>query len=468
MAEKQEVRYINDTGGQNNRLTPNDYIKNRLLPNDCTFLPLTNGQLLVSREHAKFCPVTSEDMSAFYSAVDQGSIPEYFSPVLLKKLERHGFFDSPRQPKPGVNTVQLQLTNACNIACIYCCTNSGNQRKEELRYADLLSVVDQIPDTIGRKTVVSLMGGEPLMVPWAVDLAETVLKMGLPLSLFTNGILLEDNGIAKRTAQLTQQGMKVRVSLGGAAPESCDLISGSYRFEPVLKGLKNLASFGGDAALDLMFTPQNCAEVAAKLPYLREQLPASMSISLGILYVSGRETGEHLFSSQTELEAALDHVAFEAGVSVPVAQASPVTYRREGCNCALGKHIHVRSDGFLFNCFKMEEVIGNLKTSGFAAAARYNIENPHPASNLPTCANCPLATICGGGCRSENYLYTGNPDVPPCGPWRVRVISELLADEIVSSVNWPVAFLAQEALKRGIDIPTDLAMCRQSRHLIEI
>jgi len=28
--------------------------------------------------------------------------------------------------------------------------------------------------------------------------------------------------------------------------------------------------------------------------------------------------------------------------------------------------------------------------------------------------------------------------------------------------------LAQEALKRGIDIPDDLAMCRPSRHLIEI
>jgi radical SAM protein with 4Fe4S-binding SPASM domain len=468
VAEKQEVRYENKSDESISKQTPNDHLKNRLLPDDCTFLPLTNGQLLVSREHAKFCPVAAEDMPALLPAIAQKSIPENFNPALLKKLERHGFFDPPRQPKPGVKTVQLQLTNTCNIACSYCCTNSGNQRKEELSYADLLHVVEQIPDTIGRKTVVSLMGGEPLMVPWALDLAEAVLKMGLPLSFFTNGILLEDDRIAKRTAQLTQQGMKLRVSLGGATPESCDLISGSYRFEPVLKGLKNLALFGGDAALDLMFTPQNSEEVAAKLPYLREQLPESMNISLGILYVSGRETGEHLFSSQTELEAALDHVAFEAGVSVPVAQASPLTYRRDGCNCALGKHIHVRSDGYLFNCYKMEEVIGHLKTSGFAAAARQNIENPHPASNLPTCADCALVTICGGGCRSENYLYTGNPDVPPCGPWRVRVISELLADEIVTSVKWPVAFLAQEALKRGIDIPDDLAMCRPSRHLIEI
>jgi MoaA/NifB/PqqE/SkfB family radical SAM enzyme len=31
---------------------------------------------------------------------------------------------------------------------------------------------------------------------------------------------------------------------------------------------------------------------------------------------------------------------------------------------------------------------------------------------LPTCRLCPLATLCGAGCRSENLLYTGDADQP--------------------------------------------------------
>jgi radical SAM protein with 4Fe4S-binding SPASM domain len=438
------------------------------LPNDCTFLPITNGQLLVSREYATFCPVTKGDLPVMHDVINKNISSDLLKPETRDKLKNHGFFDPPRKPKPEARTVQMQITNACNLACSYCCTNSGNRRPLEVLFTDLLEIVKQIPETLGKNTAVSLIGGEPLLVPWAFELANEIRQVGLPLTLFTNGILLEEDRLAKETARLVRQGMKVRVSLGGVSAESCDLISGSRRFDSTLQGLINLAAFGGTAAVDLMFTPQNSEEVARKLPVLRQRLPATMTINLGILYVSGRETGEHLFNSRIDLEKALDHVAFEAGVAIPAAQTSPVTYRREGCSCALGQHIHLRSDGTLFNCFKMEEKIGHLTTNGFAAAADYNLKHPHPANALPTCAGCPLATLCGGGCRSENLLYTGDPDTPPCGPWRVRVISELLAEEKVSAVEWPIAFLAQEALKRGIEIPVDLYRRQQSRHLIEV
>ena len=438
------------------------------LPSDCKLLLIANGRLLVSRRHAKFCPLAPGDLPAVKALMNREISPDLLKPELRSKLIRHGFFDPPRNPKPEARTVQLQLTNACNLACSYCCTNSGNQRHREVFYNDLLEIVKQIPEVLGKNTAVSLMGGEPLLVPWALDLAEEVIKEGLQLTLFTNGILLEEDYLAEKTAFLTRQGMRVRVSLGGVSAESCDKISGSRRFDSALQGLNKLAAFGGSAAVDLMFAPQNSEEIARQLPALRQRLPDSMPITLGILYVSGRETGEHLFHNRAALEEALDRVAFEAGVAIPAAQTGPVTYRREGCSCALGQHIHVRSDGALFSCFKMEEKIGHLYANGFAAAADYNRKHFHPAVTLPTCVECPLATLCGGGCRSENLLYTGNPDTPPCGPWRVRVISELLAEEKIAAVEWPVALLAQEALERGIDVPSNFYPLEQSRHLIEV
>jgi radical SAM protein with 4Fe4S-binding SPASM domain len=288
------------------------------------------------------------------------------------------------------------------------------------------------------------------------------------LTIFTNGTPLADDDVAERMARLVDRGIKVRVSLSAPSIQPCDAMSGASRFEAALRGLYRLASFGGRATVDVMFTPQHAEATSHELQELRERLPADTPISLGVLYLGGRETGEHLFKNRSELEAALDHVAFEAGVVIPASRTSPVAYRREGCACALGKHVHVRSDGALFNCFKMEEKVGHLDTVGFAAAARFIRENPHRATDLPTCADCPLATLCGGGCRSENLLYTGDPDEPPCGPWRVRVLSELLAENRVKAVEWSVAFLLQEARSRGIETPRDLLPRTTSRHLIDV
>ena len=442
--------------------------KKKIVPRDCTFLPISSGALLVSRDHAVFCRIPPGEVDTV-RAVVLGEVPlDTLSQAMLNDLEQHGFFGPPRRAKPDSPTVQLQLTNACNLACSYCCTNSGEPRTQEVCFDQMLQVVRQIPEVLGTETHVALLGGEPLLVSWSTNLASEIVRLGLPLTIFTNGVLLADDDLAEKTAKLVDKGVNVRVSLGGPSAETCDTVSGASRFNAALLGIQKLAAFGGRATVDLMFTPQHVEATSRELYQLRGRLPPNTPVALGVLYLSGRETGDHLFSSRSELEAALDRVAFEAGVSIPASRTSPVTHRREGCGCALGKHVHVRSDGALFNCFKMEEKVGHLDTVGFATAAQSIRENPHRASDLPTCAECPLATLCGGGCRSENLLYTGNPDEPPCGPWRVRVVSELLAEDRVTAVEWPVAFLLQEARVRGIETPGDLLPRGTSRHLVDV
>ncbi len=436
------------------------------LPSDCTLLPLDAGALLVSRGHAVFCRIPADEEAAARAVVAGAAGLETLAPPLRAELERHGFFGPPRAALPGAPTVQLQLTNACNLVCAYCCTNSGGARAEEVSFERMLEVVRQIPEIFGPGTSVAILGGEPLLVPWALDLAEEIVRLGLKLTLFTNGVPLARPELAARTARLVQQGVLLRVSLGGPDPGTCDAISGAPRFALALRGIRQVAAYGGRVTVDLMFMPQHLDAIAEELTRLQAQLPANTPVTFGVLYLSGREVGQHLFESRAALDEALDRVAFEAGVAIPSPALAPVTHRREGCGCAMGQHIHVRSDGALFNCFKMEEKIGHLDTLGFAEAARTIRQNPHRAKDLPTCSACPLATLCGGGCRSENLLYTGDPNTPPCGPWRVRVLSELLAEDRVTAVEWSLAFLMQEARRRGIPTP-DLQPQTPSRHLLE-
>ncbi|MFH1466841.1 MAG: radical SAM protein [Pseudomonadota bacterium] len=431
------------------------------LPPDAALLPLPEGALLVSPSLATFCPIPAASLPALERALAGAPLP----PALQPALTEHGFFGLPRPPEPDPPTVQIQLTNACDLGCAYCCTNSGGARAEELRLADLLPLLPRLKPLLGDDARVAVLGGEPLLVPWAPDLCEAVRAQGLPLTLFSNGLALgQDDALAQRVAALVQGGMSLRVSLAGATRESCDALSGAPRFEGVLAGLAALHRHGGRATVDLMLVPEQVEEVAEQLPALRRRLPPGTPIALGLAFLGGRERGEHVFPSRADMEAALDRIALEAGEAIAAPKRAPVTFRREGCGCALGHHLHLRSDGALFSCFKMEEPVGHLRGEGFATAVACVRGQPHPAATLPACRDCPLRTLCGGGCRSENLLLTGDADVPACGPWRPAVIAALLAERCVTALHWPAPHLLAEAHRRGIPAPERLALARPSLH----
>ncbi len=431
-------------------------------------MPLFSGRLLVSRSHAVFCRIPEQDVEAVEAVLDGKRTVDALNPDLLANLDRHGFFGPPRPEKPDPSVVQIQLTNACNLACTYCCTNSGNARRNELTQEEVFQVLNRVRQHLGPGGRVAFLGGEPLLVPWALDAVSHALDLELETTLFSNGLPMADPAVAARVAQLNRRGLRLRVSLAGPDAASCDAHSGATRFETALTALAQLAAAGGMATIDLMLFPQDVDTVAARMGELRKRLPAGFPIAFGLAYLSGRETGEHLFASRYELEKALDRIAFEAGEIIAATRPSPLAYRREGCGCAMGHHLHVRSDGALFPCFKMEEFVGHLREEGFDAALEMVRGHPHPASDLPLCRDCPLATLCGAGCRSDNFLYTTNGDVPPCGPWRVRVLCELLAEDWVPALEWPIHHLAAEARRRGIEAPEHIHLQGVSRHCVEV
>jgi radical SAM protein with 4Fe4S-binding SPASM domain len=373
-------------------------------------------------------------------------------PPLRQSLEVHGFFAGPRPGPEPVPAVQLQLTNRCNLACSYCCTDSRKARPNELGFREWVSVVDQGLAFGGPGLRFGVLGGEALLVPYALDLCEYILERGGRLKLSTNGVLVATAEVARRLARLVHRGAELRVSLAGPTRPTCDSLSGGARFELALAGLQALAREGARAAVDLMLMPATAQQVARHLPALRRRMPRGTRLSLGLLYCGGRELGQTVFASRTELDAALDRIAFDAGERLAEPAPSPVAVRREACPCAFGHRVNVRCDGALFACFKLEDPIGDLRQEPLATAWQRARSHPRPASSLPTCAACPLATLCGGGCRAENSLFTGSPDLPLCGPWRVRVLSELLAEDRVDALAWPAAQLMSEARGRGIEV----------------
>jgi len=113
--------------------------------------------------------------------------------------------------------ISWQLTRACDLSCLHCCTASapGKGLPDELSAAEAMRLADDILEA--RVPYVMLCGGEPLIVPHWLDLAERLGAGGVQLKIETNGQRLEPRHL-ERLARLPIR--SVQVSLDADTQET--------------------------------------------------------------------------------------------------------------------------------------------------------------------------------------------------------------------------------------------------------
>ena len=108
--------------------------------------------------------------------------------------------------------VTWQLTRDCDLACLHCCTESapGKRLPDELTRQEALRLAADIIES--EVPYVMLCGGEPLVSPHFIEVAETLGAAGVYLKIETNGQRF-DAAIARRLAALPIR--SIQVSLDG-------------------------------------------------------------------------------------------------------------------------------------------------------------------------------------------------------------------------------------------------------------
>ena len=112
--------------------------------------------------------------------------------------------------------VTWQLTRDCDLACQHCCTDSapGKRLADELSADEALRLAADI--VANRVPYVMLCGGEPMVVPHFMEVAQWLGKRGVQLKIETNGQRL-DAAMARRLAELPIR--SIQVSLDGDTPD---------------------------------------------------------------------------------------------------------------------------------------------------------------------------------------------------------------------------------------------------------
>lgn len=170
------------------------------------------------------------------------------------------------RPIHTVRNVTLAITHRCNLRCKMCYFH------EELSHVyDLpLSLYKRIIDSVQRsRPCIILSGGEPFSHPDVIEMVAYAKKTGLPVQIFTNGILVRPD----KASTLAALGLDyIDFSLLGDA-ESHDVVAGvSNAYQKLLENLEYFAAHRGHTKIVLNYTvtPQALQDIDHALELVKQ------------------------------------------------------------------------------------------------------------------------------------------------------------------------------------------------------
>jgi len=139
--------------------------------------------------------------------------------------------------KNGVIKAMLNLTYRCDCDCDYCwCASYDKNPEEELSFLELKDVIDQIAGYPSLFTLLSFIGGEPLLREDIYQLVDYASRRGLFTEMETNGVYLSRDNILKlKDSRLSH----LFVRIEGSTKDRHDSISRlDGCFEKATEGIK--------------------------------------------------------------------------------------------------------------------------------------------------------------------------------------------------------------------------------------
>lgn len=306
-------------------------------------------------------------------------------------------------------SVELEMTNICNLRCIYCYSDAGPARAEELTHAEIIDAAVQAHG-LGAQKVVLLGGGEPCMYPRLRELVSCIARLGCSLEIFTNGTLIDDD----LAAFLYQNHVSVVVKRNSASAAVQDMLAGSpgalVRIE---RGIASLQAAGYPDAesglgVQTVICRQNLAEIPDMWRWARSrgiqpyfetltyQGRCTQHPDLSISVAEAGEVLQHLSRIDRE-EFGLNWTAYP-----PLAAA----------RCS--RHLYsilIKANGEIWPCVGVAVSVGNIRENRLGDCLRassmiQDLRHIHERIKGP-CRTCDQNGVCYG-CRGNAFQLTGD------------------------------------------------------------
>lgn len=234
----------------------------------------TEDDLIFIQELADNCPVLNNETILTYleshkvlRSFHEKTLPKE---VGIEKMFFHGekvrdILENGAFANSYPVSVELTLTNQCNLKCVYCSDQDLRARQGADAYLsyDILSGLFQDLSEGGTKGIVFEGGGEPTMHPDFCRLVQAAKDNNLEIGLITNGTVHLPEEILKKFEW-------IRVSLDASNAEEYFSLKKVNCFERVLSNISYYARFCDVVGVGYVVTNRNMANIEELVLQLRE------------------------------------------------------------------------------------------------------------------------------------------------------------------------------------------------------
>lgn len=334
-------------------------------------------------------------------------------------------------------TVDLEITDRCNLRCKYC-SHFGSEAEvgRDLAADEWLLFFEEL----GRCAVmdVCLQGGEPFIREDLKTLIDGLVRNRMRFSILSNGTLITEE-IASFLVG-TKRCNSVQVSIDGSVAVVHDSFRGEGSFHQAIEGLKCLRRHGISATVRVTIHRRNVRDLEAVAALLLDEigLPGFSTNCASHMGLCRRN------ADQVELTAEEHTLAMESLLRLNErydgrisAQAGPLANARmwlemeearaRGASALPGRghltscggvfsKMGVLADGTMVPCTQLGHVkLGRINQDPLEEVWQHHPElerlreRPElPLSEFEFCRDCEYVNYCPGGCPALSYTTTGD------------------------------------------------------------
>lgn len=321
-----------------------------------------------------------------------------------------------------------EITLKCNLKCIHCGSSAGRNRKDELSFAEIKNVVNDLKRVNFKR--VSLIGGEPFLRSDWHEIAKLIKDAGLGITYVSNGYFFpKDKKLVKKVIATEPQ--TVGFSLDGGLAETHDKIRGlKGSFKRVLESMKIFKDAGVSVSIITALNRLNVKD----LPLIRDLiLGKGIGWQIQIASKNGARFKSEWFLTKEEYFDVAKFIhecaANYSSNDLPIAGADDIGYFSEKypfCSinynswngCKAGKtNLFIQSNGNIKGCGSLpdEYIEGNIREPNRSLYDIWNDPNSFSYTRgfkkdmlKGFCRVCEHGPVCKGGCVDISHSISGH------------------------------------------------------------
>lgn len=269
-----------------------------------------------------------------------------------KRLE---FYNQHHAAAPG--TLMISPTLRCNLRC-YGCYAGTHEHKDELTFEEVDRILADA--YVAGTNFVLILGGEPFMVPWLLDIVQKYHQMAF--MIYTNGQLIDDVKI-KRLSKLGNAG--IAIGLDGLKEET-DERKGAGAFDKAMNAMRKLREAGVIVGFSAMTSRKNFNVIHSEA-FFDTMIENGAGFGwLTVAVPQGRASRESDLMPTDEQKAQIPGLIHKLKQTKPILIVDFLTdaYVTEGCGA--GRVIwHINANGDVEPCVLMPFAVDNIREKSF-------------------------------------------------------------------------------------------------------